>query len=90
MSTNGQLSGDFLANLSPGEVLSTVIQRAADLHVSDLFFLAEEGGIRVAFRRMGSMETVAALSYETGRSVVTLLKAEAGIDLGDRRRPHEG
>lgn len=90
MTTDGRLSGDFLANLSPGEVLSTVITRAADLHVSDLFFLSEESGIRVAFRRMGSMETVAALSYETGRSVVTLLKAEAGIDLGDRRRPHEG
>ena len=90
MSTSGQISGDFLANLSPGDVLATVIQRAADLHVSDLFFLSEEAGIRVAFRRMGNMETVAALSYETGRSVLTLLKAEAGIDLGDRRRPHEG
>lgn len=90
MSTDGQLSGDFLANRSPADVLQVVVQRAADLHVSDLFFLAEESGIRVAFRRMGSIETVAALSYETGRSVITLLKAEAGIDLGDRRRPHEG
>ena len=33
---------------------------------------------------------MAALPLETGRSVITLLKAEAGIDLGDRRRPHEG
>jgi type II secretory ATPase GspE/PulE/Tfp pilus assembly ATPase PilB-like protein len=90
MSTSGQFSGDSLANLSPGDVLTTVIQRAADLHVSDLFFLSEESGIRVAFRRMGNMETVAALPYETGRGVITLLKAEAGIDLGDRRRPHEG
>lgn len=90
MSTDGQFSGDFLTNLSPGDVLAKVIERAADLHVSDLFFLAEEAGIRVAFRRMGNMETVAALSNEMGRSVITLLKAEAGIDLGDRRRPHEG
>ena len=29
MSTDGQLSGDFLTNLSPGEILATVIQRAA-------------------------------------------------------------
>ena len=90
MSTSGELSSDILANLPPGEVLSAIIQRAADLHVSDLFLLSEESGIRVAFRRMGIMETVAALPYDTGRGVVTLLKAEAGIDLGDRRRPHEG
>ena len=90
MSYDGRFSGDFFTNMTPGEVLSAIIERAADLHVSDLFLLAEETGLRVAFRRMGGIETVAALPLETGRSVVTLLKAEAGIDLGDRRRPHEG
>ena len=90
MGYDGRFSGDFFTNMAPGEVLSAIIERAADLHVSDLFLLAEETGLRVAFRRMGGIETVAALPLETGRSVVTLLKAEAGIDLGDRRRPHEG
>ncbi len=90
MGYDGRFSGDFFTNMAPGEVLSAIIERAADLHVSDLFLLAEEAGLRVAFRRMGGIETVAALPLETGRSVVTLLKAEAGIDLGDRRRPHEG
>ena len=90
MGYDGRFAGDFFTNMAPGQVLTAVIERAADLHVSDLFLLAEETGIRVAFRRMGGIETVAALPLETGRSVVTLLKAEAGIDLGDRRRPHEG
>ncbi len=90
MSIDHRFSGDTLAKLSPADVLAAVIQRAADLHVSDLFFLAEESGVRVAFRRMGGMETVAALPAEAGRSLITLIKAEAGIDLGDRRRPHEG
>ena len=90
MGYDGRFSGDFFTNMTPGEVLSAIIERAAELHVSDLFLLAEETGLRVAFRRMGGIETVAALPLETGRSVVTLLKAEAGIDLGDRRRPHEG
>lgn len=87
---DGRFAGDFFTNLSPSEVLAAVIERAADQHVSDLFFLAEESGVRVAFRRMGQIETVAALPLDLGRTVVTLLKAEAGIDLGDRRRPHEG
>lgn len=83
-------SGDFFADQSPSEVLNAIMERAAELHVSDVFFLSEEAGVRVAFRRMGGMETVAALPLDTGRTVITLLKAEAGIDLGDRRRPHEG
>ena len=90
MAYDGRFSGDFFTKMTPGEVLAAVIEKAAALHVSDLFFLAEETGVRVAFRRLGGIETVAALPLETGRSVVTLLKAEAGIDLGDRRRPHEG
>ncbi|MEI8018627.1 MAG: GspE/PulE family protein [Schlesneria sp.] len=90
MGYDGRFTGDFFTDMAPGQVLSAIIERAADLHVSDLFLLAEETGLRVAFRRMGGIETVAALPLETGRSVVTLLKAEAGIDLGDRRRPHEG
>ncbi len=90
MGYDGRFSGDFFANMNPAEVLAAIIERAANLHVSDLFLLSEETGIRVAFRRMGGIETVAALPLELGRSVVTLLKAEAGIDLGDRRRPHEG
>ncbi len=90
MGFDGRFSGDFFTNMAPAEVLSAIIQRAAELHVSDLFLLAEESGIRVAFRRMGGIETVAALPLELGRSAITLMKAEAGIDLGDRRRPHEG
>ena len=90
MGSDGRFSGDFFTDMTPGQVLAGIIERAADLQVSDLFLLAEETGIRVAFRRMGGIETVAALPLETGRSVITLLKAEAGIDLGDRRRPHEG
>lgn len=87
---DGRFSPDFFIDKSSAEVLEAIIERAADLQVSDLFLLGEESGVRVAFRRMGGLETVAALPLELGRSVITLLKAEAGIDLGDRRRPHEG
>ena len=90
MSAGAQFPGDFFVNMSPGDILTAVITRAADQNASDLFLLTEEGGIRIALRRMGQLETIGALSHEVGRGVMTLLKAEAGIDLGDRRRPHEG
>jgi len=90
MASDGRFSAELLSSLTPAAALAAIVQHAADRHVSDLFLLAEESGIRVAFRRMGGMETVAALPLELGRSVVTLLKAESGIDLGDRLRPHEG
>src|SRR6478735_3731742 len=82
--------GDFFANMGPSDILAAIIQRAAEQNASDMFLLSEEGGIRIALRRMGQLETIGALSHEVGRGVMTLLKAEAGIDLGDRRRPHEG
>lgn len=90
MSSNGRFSAETLSSLSPAAALSAIVEHAADRHVSDLFLLSEEAGVRVAFRRMGGIETIAALPLELGRSVVTLLKAESGIDLGDRLRPHEG
>lgn len=90
MTSSGRFSEELLSSLSPAAALNAIVEHAADRHVSDLFLLAEEAGIRVAFRRMGGMETVAALPLELGRSVVTLLKAESDIDLGDRLRPHEG
>ncbi|HVJ84091.1 MAG TPA: GspE/PulE family protein [Caulifigura sp.] len=84
------LSGDALATMPPGRAFSEIVAFAVETGASDLFFLTEEGAVRVALRRMGRLETMFALSLETGRNILNVMKADAGIDLGDRRRPHEG
>ncbi len=63
---------------------------AVRVQASDLFFLSEETAVRIAMRRMGRLETISALSNETGRNILNAMKADSGIDIGDRRRPHEG
>jgi type II secretory ATPase GspE/PulE/Tfp pilus assembly ATPase PilB-like protein len=84
------LSGDVLAAMSPGAAFADIVRFAVEVNASDLFFLSEEAAVRVALRRMGRLETMFALSLETGRNIVNVMKADSGIDLGDRRRPHEG
>jgi len=44
----------------------------------------------VAIRRMGRLENLAELSREQGRYLISYLKAQAGIDITERRRPQEG
>jgi type II secretory ATPase GspE/PulE/Tfp pilus assembly ATPase PilB-like protein len=84
------LSGDVLAAMPPGAAFSDIVRFAVEVNASDLFFLSEEAAVRVALRRMGRLETMSALSLETGRNIMNVMKADAGIDIGDRRRPHEG
>jgi type II secretory ATPase GspE/PulE/Tfp pilus assembly ATPase PilB-like protein len=87
---NGALAGDALAAIPPAQAFRDITAYAVSVDASDLFFLSEEAAVRVALRRMGRLETISALSLETGRNILNVMKADAGIDLGDRRRPHEG
>jgi type II secretory ATPase GspE/PulE/Tfp pilus assembly ATPase PilB-like protein len=84
------LSGDVLAAMPPGRAFGEIVAHAVELNASDLFFLSEEAAVRVALRRMGRLETMFALTLDIGRNILNVMKADSGIDLGDRRRPHEG
>ncbi len=79
-----------LADLTPQEAVLRVVQEAASTQASDLFFLSEEGSLTVAVRRMGQMETLAVVSKDQGRHLISYIKATAGLDIAERRRPLEG
>lgn len=79
-----------LAELEPSQAVSQLIEQAAELQASDIFFLSDENGLRVAMRRMGRLETLADVSREQGRHLISYVKAQAGIDIAERRRPQEG
>jgi type II secretory ATPase GspE/PulE/Tfp pilus assembly ATPase PilB-like protein len=84
------MSGDVVAAMPPGKAFSEIVAFAVEANASDLFFLSEEAAVRVALRRMGRLETMFALTLDIARNILNVMKADAGIDLGDRRRPHEG
>jgi type II secretory ATPase GspE/PulE/Tfp pilus assembly ATPase PilB-like protein len=79
-----------LNELTPQEAVLRVIHEAAESQASDLFFLSEEGSLTIAVRRMGMMETLAVVSKDQGRHLISYIKATAGLDIAERRRPLEG
>ncbi len=79
-----------LGDLEPSQAVRLLVEGAVELQASDIFFLSDEDGLRVAIRRTGHLGTMAELSREQGRYLISYLKAQAGIDIAERRRPQEG
>ena len=79
-----------LVKMSAEEAVTTLLDRAAELRSSDLFFLAEERYVTIAVRRLGVVEKLAVVSLEQGRQMVSHIKANAKMDIAERRRPTDG
>lgn len=79
-----------LASMNAEEAVTALLQRAAELKSSDLFFLCDRGFVTIAVRRLGMMEKVAVVSFEQGRTMMTHIKANADMDIAERRRPMDG
>jgi type II secretory ATPase GspE/PulE/Tfp pilus assembly ATPase PilB-like protein len=79
-----------IADLAPQEAVFQIVQQAADSEASDIFLLSEENSLAIAVRRMGQMETLYTVSRDQGRHLINYMKAMAGLDIAERRRPMEG
>ena len=79
-----------LARHTPEAAVGELLDYAADLNASDLFFAANEQEIVVSVRHLGIIQRVARADLEQGRRWMLHIKALAGIPLDVRRRPNEG
>ncbi len=79
-----------LVGMTPQQAADAVIRQASRLSASDLFVLTDEDAAIVAMRRLGAVETIARVSGDQGRQLINLIKAAAGMDLAERRRPLDG
>ena len=79
-----------IADLEPSQAMTAIVQQASELRASDLFLMSEESALTVAVRRMGHLERLASVPRDQGRQLISYLKAQAGIDIAERRRPQEG
>ncbi|MDA1052978.1 MAG: GspE/PulE family protein [Planctomycetota bacterium] len=79
-----------LVKMEAEEAVNALLEQAAQLRASDLFFLSDERFVTASIRRMGSIEKLAVVSTEHGRQMMTHIKALAGMDISDRRRPADG
>jgi type II secretory ATPase GspE/PulE/Tfp pilus assembly ATPase PilB-like protein len=79
-----------IEELEPSQAVRTLVEQAVELQASDFFLFSDESTLRVAIRRMGHLETLATISRDQGRHLISHIKAQAGIDITERRRPQEG
>ncbi len=79
-----------VANLAPDETFARLVEHAAEYKASDLYFVTNETHVAVAARHLGVVRLVTVLPTETGRRCMAHVRALAGMDLAERRRPQEG
>lgn len=76
--------------LLPHEVVDRLIEHAAGLGASDLFFCTNETHVGVLTRHLGVLRVVTTLPDELGRHCIALVKAMAEMDPNERRHPLDG
>jgi len=81
---------DDLSGQTPQKVLDAIVNKALAMKASDIFLLAEEFGVSIKLRALGSIHRIALLSAEQGRSLVNSVKAAAGMDIAEKRRAGDG
>lgn len=79
-----------LAKMNAEEAMYALLNRAAELQASDLFLLSDERYVTVSVRRLGSMEQLAVIASDLGRQIMVHVKAFAGMDITEKRRPADG
>lgn len=75
---------------STDDAVGTLLERAAALRVSDLFLATDEHHVAVSVRHHGILRPLAVLPAELGRRCLAHIKALAGMDVAEKRRPLDG
>src|SRR5437870_12677478 len=79
-----------VTRLAPEQGVLKLIDHAVKLGASDLFFAANEQTMSVLVRHLGIVKPISVLAAETGRKYLSHIKAAAGMDLTEKRRPADG
>ena len=79
-----------LPHLDSEAATQKILEEAMRLSSSDLFVMSDEKATKVAVRRLGTMHTLAMLSRDQGRHITGYIKAMAGMDISENRRPADG
>ncbi|MCO6455949.1 MAG: type II/IV secretion system protein [Pirellulaceae bacterium] len=70
--------------------VDAVVRHAARLRSSDLFLLSNEKSVNIAVRRLGTVQQLGVVSREKGKHMISYIKAQAGMDISELRRPMDG
>ena len=70
--------------------MAMLVSQAVACKASDLFLLTTQGAVEVAVRRWGEMKPLTTLSLAKGQQLMGAIKASAGMDIAEKRRPLDG
>jgi type II secretory ATPase GspE/PulE/Tfp pilus assembly ATPase PilB-like protein len=76
--------------MEPEQAVNALIEHAAALGVSDLFFTSYENHWMVQARHQGILRPITHLTGEFGRRCVGHVKSVANLNVAERRRPQDG
>ena len=72
------------------ETFLQLVRYLLHLPASDLFLTSCEKGILISARHLGILKRLTVIGREEGRRVINFVKARAGMDLAQKRRPLDG
>jgi type II secretory ATPase GspE/PulE/Tfp pilus assembly ATPase PilB-like protein len=70
--------------------VDALIDHAAGLGASDLFFTSNDQHVAILVRHLGMIKPISVLPTDAGRRAMSHIKALAGMDLTEKRRPSDG
>jgi type II secretory ATPase GspE/PulE/Tfp pilus assembly ATPase PilB-like protein len=79
-----------VAKFSAEQAVARLIDHAVKLGASDLFFAANEQTMSVLVRHLGIVKPISMVTAEAGRRYLSHIKAAAGMDMTEKRRPADG
>jgi general secretion pathway protein E len=86
----GEFRAPDLDQRRPAPAVAALIEHAARIGASDLFFSFNDNHVTVSIRHLGIVRLVTLLTTEHGRRCTSYIKAMAGMDLAEQRRPLDG
>lgn len=79
-----------VAGMSPEQAVHVFVEQAVSLRASDLVFACNENQLVVMVRHLGIMMQLDSLDLTQGRRCLNYIRAMAGLDVGEHRRPLDG
>jgi type II secretory ATPase GspE/PulE/Tfp pilus assembly ATPase PilB-like protein len=79
-----------LGKKDPDSAVPYLVEHAARLRVSDLFFNTNEDHVEIAVRHLGMLRPVSRLPLDVGRRCISYIKTMADMNISERRRPMDG
>jgi type II secretory ATPase GspE/PulE/Tfp pilus assembly ATPase PilB-like protein len=89
-SGSSEVLATCISAMRPDSAVAALVDHVIRLGASDLFFAFNATHVAVSFRHLGVIRPYMTLTTEHGRRCTSYIKAMAGMDLAEQRRPLDG